>query len=61
MSVSHFPCTAGVLEGLQMMCMYTPLLLSLSLFFAAYQWLCIAPGLCLIAPPLPFFSTLNEA
>lgn len=58
------PASAEALRELRW-CIYScthPSLLSAFLFLsAAYQWLRIAPGLCLIAPPRPFFSALNEA
>lgn len=68
MSVSLFPFAAGVSEELCVVDALTIITLSLSLSqflsvhcISAVVHPCIAPGLCLFAPPLPFFSTLNEA
>lgn len=57
MSVTHLGCAA---EALQYMYIYLSAPLSVSLLLTL-SCLCIPPGLCLVVPPQPFFTALNEA
>lgn len=57
-SLPHFPCAVAVPKDFKWcVCMYTSLLRSLLHINSCT----VLQASCLIAPPLPFFSALNEA